>query len=232
MKIRGLLKKSAAVAGIAAIPSLASAATAEDTIDLATGGATTAQVTITLEATVAGSLRLEVSERLPTSGAQATTVDVSTATPDRGLVDFGTIDATGTQSGSTNGRIVTLANDAFFIAELEARTYFTGISAVDIDITGSQPALPSGANTTADPIEARWACEGQTQAAGGAWGTQTYGELLGTAGNCYTFDIANTGTAAGTENGIDVDLAFLVQDTTANGDYVALYTFTANPTIL
>ena len=231
MKIRGLLKKSAAGAGLLAAPAIASGATAQDTINLATAAATTAQVTITLEAEVAGSLRLEVSERAATSGANTTTVVVDASTPDQGYVDFGQVDATGTQD-TPNGRIVVVGNDAFFIAELEARTIFTGISQVDLDITGVQPAVPSTANSAATPINARWACQSNTQAAGGAWGVQTYGFALGTTGNCHTFDIANSNTAPGTTNAIDVDLAFLVEDTTANGSYIVSYTFTAEPTVL
>ena len=220
MKIRGLLKNAAVVATAAAIPGMAMAGTVEDSTSNVASNAQTAQVTINLLATVGGFMRLEVTDRGSTTLVAPT---VGSANPQTGSVDFGTVDAAG--NGAATG--VSTApgggvDDQFYIAELNARVFYTGIQSVGLAISGNQP---SG---IAPPV-AKWACDA-TALGNAGWGSVGYGNSLtsspGTAG-CHNF----TG-AGGTTLSTDVDIAYLVSQSTATGSYTTAYQFTATPTVL
>lgn len=226
MNIRGMMKKSALIAGAAALPGMAMADTVKDTTSNVASAAQIAQVTVTLNAEVGGFLRLEVTQRGATTLTATANPTSSGSTTRQGSVDFGTVDAAG-NGGATGVKVAPGGgtDDQFYIAELTAKVFYTGMASVGLMITGAQPTA-TGAGS---PAVAKWACGGNALGNAG-WGSVGYGSSLaaspGTT-SCFNF----TG-AGGSTISTAVDLAYYISQATATGTYTTDYTFIATPSVL
>lgn len=231
MKIRGLLKNTAIVAGALAIPSLAAADTVEDVTNNVSSPSNVAQVVINVAATVGGTLRLWVNPRNANTVLIAPTV--ASANPTAGSIEFGIVDANGNQQASTGPNAgsessttnTNPTNATYYVAELNARVFYTGLASVGLEITGATPTSLLGTGT---PPAAEWACGSEAGVA--LWATAGYGNTLAASTDAVACNDFNGGVAV--TQVIPVDLAFLVSSGTGTGTWDTDFTFTATPVVL
>lgn len=225
--MKNKIVKVSALAGLLALPGLAAAQSAILDGDSITNNSSTGeQVTVIVNATVSGFLRLRVfNDANSTSWSTAGAV---------GTVALGTVDAAGRPAATGHREVF---NDgAFYIADLGAEVKFSGYNTATLTGTATQPLA-------GQDVRAHWNCGAPAQTTDNAAltipNTLTYGGTTVTAGGTTSFAGAGYGTGgpntcfaltaaqAGNPWKAELDVGLFIGDTADAGPYSATFTFTA-----
>lgn len=199
--------KYGALAGVLILPSSAYALTA-----LSSGTSTSSQVTVTLSATLGGSLLLQVSGRTGPGFVLNTGTDSQN-------VDLGSVNLGIDPSLAGISRYPTSDGGALFVAPMEVTVTFTGHPGADVAVTGT----PSTTGGGAPPVfDARWQCTGASTPSWGLGTGCTTGQPLNATGaNCLS-----TNAMPGSPHSINMDAALCFGPGAPPADYSANFVFT------